>query len=127
MKHAGPQGSLGPLGLRLVPDVGDVSLGRALAGLVSPHCLSSATEAAEDDGQCNVSAHGTLDPSITIHESSTLKVYSRRRQRDPLRQVPSAHEDTLVESRHDKDTTPVSDFVTMVTKKMDDLLPRRHP
>ena len=95
--------------------------------LLSPHCLSSATEAAEDDGQCNVSAQGTLDPSITIHESSTLKVYSRRRQRDPLRQVPSAHEDTLVESRHDKDTTPVSDFVTMVMKKTDDLLPRRHP
>lgn len=76
-KLAGTQGSLGPLDPRLVPDVGDGLLGRALAGLVSPHCLSSTAETAKDVGQCEVSVQGTLDPSTTIRESSTLKVYSR--------------------------------------------------
>jgi hypothetical protein len=108
------QGSLGPLDPCLVPDVGDGSLGRALAGLVSPHC------------QCEVSVQGTLDPSTTIRESSTLKVYSRR-QRDPLRQTPSPHESISVESGQVKDTTPGCDFVAMVTKKTDGLLPPLTP
>ncbi|KAL5675675.1 hypothetical protein ACJX0J_011806, partial [Zea mays] len=94
----------------LFPDrQADESLGRALDGLVSPRCLSSLAGTAEEIGQCEAAGQGC----------PTLKVYSRRRQRDPLQQTPSPLEDTSVESDHVKDTTPVCDFVALVTKKTD--------
>jgi hypothetical protein len=98
----------------LFPDrQADESLGRALDGLVSPRCLSSLAGTAEEIGQCEAAGLGC----------PTLKVYSRRRQRDPLQQTPSPLEDTSVEPDHVKDTTPVCDFVALVTKKTDGLLP----
>ena len=98
----------------LFPDrQADESLGRALDGLVSPRCLSSLAGTAEEIGQCEAAGLGC----------PTLKVYSRRRQRDPLQQTPSPLEDTSVEPDHVKDTTLVCDFVALVTKKTDGLLP----
>jgi hypothetical protein len=98
----------------LFPDrQADESLGRALDGLVSPRCLSSLAGTAEEIGQCVAAGLGC----------PTLKVYSIRRQRDPLQQTPSPLEDTSVEPDHVKDTTLVCDFVALVTKKTDGLLP----